>query len=178
MRYLCPIRTLVLYFSAHNEFRGRLFSPRCSIQRGPIGVTAGNLCLDWLYPCPPDQLPSRRHVSRSRLMDSLLPHLSRTVRFLAVSEASYTFRVCSIWYKMAGTTINHFLIGGLWTLFGNSVPIYTKPHEKMNPPAKRYATSEDWTRLQAVIMRVYLDDDKTVEEVKAYMEEHHEFFAT
>lgn len=27
-------------------------------------------------------------------------------------------------------------------------------------------------------MRVYLDDDKTVEEVKAYMEEHHEFFAT
>ncbi|KAI0378128.1 hypothetical protein F5Y04DRAFT_163800 [Hypomontagnella monticulosa] len=48
----------------------------------------------------------------------------------------------------------------------------------MNPPAKRYATSEDWTRLQAIIMRIYLDEDKTVEEVKAYMEEHHEFFAT
>lgn len=48
----------------------------------------------------------------------------------------------------------------------------------MNAPAKQYATSQDWTRLQAEIMRLYLDEDKTLEEVKSYMEEHHEFFAT
>ncbi|KAI2603663.1 hypothetical protein GGR54DRAFT_462531 [Hypoxylon sp. NC1633] len=48
----------------------------------------------------------------------------------------------------------------------------------MDVTAKRYATSQDWTRLQAVIMRVYLNEDKTLEEVKSYMEEHHEFFAT
>ncbi|KAI0896225.1 hypothetical protein F4806DRAFT_54415 [Annulohypoxylon nitens] len=48
----------------------------------------------------------------------------------------------------------------------------------MNAPAKQYATSQDWTRLQADIMRLYLDEDKTLEEVKSYMEEHHEFFAT
>ncbi|KAI1375079.1 hypothetical protein F4677DRAFT_140340 [Hypoxylon crocopeplum] len=48
----------------------------------------------------------------------------------------------------------------------------------MNAPAKRYAASQDWARLQVVIMRLYLDDDKTLEEVKAYMEEHHDFFAT
>ncbi|KAI2467908.1 hypothetical protein F4781DRAFT_288286 [Annulohypoxylon bovei var. microspora] len=48
----------------------------------------------------------------------------------------------------------------------------------MNVPAKQYATSEDWSRLQAIIMRLYLDEDKTLEELKSYMEEHHEFFAT
>ncbi|KAI1455412.1 hypothetical protein F4805DRAFT_272730 [Annulohypoxylon moriforme] len=48
----------------------------------------------------------------------------------------------------------------------------------MNAPAKRYATTQDWTRLQDDIMRLYLDEDKTLEEVKSYMEEHHEFFAT
>ncbi|KAI1206314.1 uncharacterized protein F4807DRAFT_235760 [Annulohypoxylon truncatum] len=48
----------------------------------------------------------------------------------------------------------------------------------MSAPAKRYATFQDWTRLQADIMRLYLDEDKTLEEVKSYMEEHHEFFAT
>ncbi|KAL7624978.1 hypothetical protein AAE478_004192 [Parahypoxylon ruwenzoriense] len=45
-------------------------------------------------------------------------------------------------------------------------------------PARQYATSHDWTRLQAVIMRLYLDEDKTLEEVKSHMEEHHGFFAT
>lgn len=48
----------------------------------------------------------------------------------------------------------------------------------MNTPAKRYATSQDWTRLQSVITHLYLDNDKTLEDVKLYMEEHHEFFAT
>ncbi|KAI0835706.1 hypothetical protein F5Y06DRAFT_288853 [Hypoxylon sp. FL0890] len=48
----------------------------------------------------------------------------------------------------------------------------------MSAPAKQYATSQDWTRLQSIIMRLYLDEEKTLEEVKSYMEEHHEFFAT
>ncbi|KAI1411876.1 hypothetical protein F5Y13DRAFT_164519 [Hypoxylon sp. FL1857] len=48
----------------------------------------------------------------------------------------------------------------------------------MSAPGKQYATSQDWTRLQSVIMRLYLDEDKTLEEVKSHMEEHHEFFAT
>ncbi|KAI1101224.1 hypothetical protein F4804DRAFT_16851 [Jackrogersella minutella] len=48
----------------------------------------------------------------------------------------------------------------------------------MNAPSKQYATSQDWSRLQPVIMRLYLDQDKTLEEVKSHMEEHHEFFAT
>ncbi|KAI5865397.1 hypothetical protein GGS23DRAFT_425475 [Durotheca rogersii] len=45
-------------------------------------------------------------------------------------------------------------------------------------PVKRYATSHDWARLQAIIMRLYLDEDKTLDEVKSHMEEHHGFFAT
>ncbi|KAI1138539.1 hypothetical protein F5Y05DRAFT_404259 [Hypoxylon sp. FL0543] len=48
----------------------------------------------------------------------------------------------------------------------------------MSAPAKQYATSQDWVRLQSVIMRLYLDEEKTLEEVKSYMEEQHEFFAT
>ncbi|KAI0159902.1 hypothetical protein GGR52DRAFT_167030 [Hypoxylon sp. FL1284] len=48
----------------------------------------------------------------------------------------------------------------------------------MDVPARRYATSQDWTRLQPIIMRLYLDEDKTLEEVKAHMEEHHEFTTT
>ncbi|XXG99732.1 hypothetical protein Hte_006073 [Hypoxylon texense] len=48
----------------------------------------------------------------------------------------------------------------------------------MNVLAKHHATAQDWTRLQAVIMRLYLDEDKTLEEVKSYMEKHHEFTTT
>ncbi|KAI0139485.1 hypothetical protein F4776DRAFT_590626 [Hypoxylon sp. NC0597] len=48
----------------------------------------------------------------------------------------------------------------------------------MSAPAKQYATSQDWDRLQSVIMRLYLDEDKTLEEVKLDMERDHEFFAT
>ncbi|OTB00438.1 hypothetical protein M426DRAFT_26579 [Hypoxylon sp. CI-4A] len=48
----------------------------------------------------------------------------------------------------------------------------------MSTPSKQYATPQDWIRLQAVVMRLYLDEDKTLEEVKSFMETHHEFFAT
>ncbi|KAI1768023.1 hypothetical protein GGR53DRAFT_32231 [Hypoxylon sp. FL1150] len=48
----------------------------------------------------------------------------------------------------------------------------------METTAKHYATAQDWTRLQTVIMRLYLDEDKTLEEVKAHMEEHHDFTTT
>ncbi|KAI1774236.1 hypothetical protein F4818DRAFT_77488 [Hypoxylon cercidicola] len=48
----------------------------------------------------------------------------------------------------------------------------------MDVPEKHHATAQDWARLQAVIMRLYLDEDKTLEEVKSYMEEHHEFTTT
>ncbi|KAI1390681.1 uncharacterized protein F4822DRAFT_160646 [Hypoxylon trugodes] len=48
----------------------------------------------------------------------------------------------------------------------------------MDTPAKRYATAQDWSRLQDTILRLYLDEDKTLEEVKGHMEEHHDFFAT
>lgn len=48
----------------------------------------------------------------------------------------------------------------------------------METTAKHNATAQDWTRLQTVIMRLYLDEDKTLEEVKSYMEEHHDFTTT
>ncbi|RYP47727.1 hypothetical protein DL768_006263 [Monosporascus sp. mg162] len=45
-------------------------------------------------------------------------------------------------------------------------------------PLHKPATSEDWERLRDVVTRLYIDEDKTVGEVKRYMERHHNFFAT
>ncbi|KAI0814402.1 hypothetical protein GGR55DRAFT_431087 [Xylaria sp. FL0064] len=44
--------------------------------------------------------------------------------------------------------------------------------------SKRYATPEDWPQLQDVIVRLYVEENKTLEEVKKYMEEKHDFVAT
>ncbi|KAI1799766.1 hypothetical protein F4811DRAFT_75169 [Daldinia bambusicola] len=48
----------------------------------------------------------------------------------------------------------------------------------MDTPDSRHTTTQDWTRLQNVITRLYLNEDKTLEEVKSYMEEHHGFYST
>ncbi|RYP72989.1 hypothetical protein DL770_007869 [Monosporascus sp. CRB-9-2] len=45
-------------------------------------------------------------------------------------------------------------------------------------PLNKPATSEDWERLRDVVTRLYIDEDKTVGEVKRYMERNHNFFAT
>ncbi|RYO78917.1 hypothetical protein DL764_010072 [Monosporascus ibericus] len=45
-------------------------------------------------------------------------------------------------------------------------------------PLNKPATSEDWERLRDVVTRLYIEEDKTVGEVKRYMERHHNFFAT
>ncbi|KAI0967452.1 hypothetical protein F4678DRAFT_475174 [Xylaria arbuscula] len=42
----------------------------------------------------------------------------------------------------------------------------------------RYATPEDWPKLQDVIVRLYVEENKTLEEVRQYMEENHDFVAT
>ncbi|KAI1422222.1 hypothetical protein F5Y12DRAFT_786921 [Xylaria sp. FL1777] len=44
--------------------------------------------------------------------------------------------------------------------------------------SKRYATPEDWPKLQDVIVRLYVEENKTLEEVRQYMEENHDFVAT
>ncbi|KAI1342179.1 hypothetical protein F5Y15DRAFT_374425 [Xylariaceae sp. FL0016] len=44
--------------------------------------------------------------------------------------------------------------------------------------ARRWATAEEWTRLQPVIMKLYIDEDLCLEDVKAHMAQHHHFFAT
>ncbi|GAW17275.1 hypothetical protein ANO14919_067300 [Xylariales sp. No.14919] len=44
--------------------------------------------------------------------------------------------------------------------------------------SKRYATSEDWPKFQHVIVRLYVEENKTLEEVRQYMEEEHDFTAT
>lgn len=38
--------------------------------------------------------------------------------------------------------------------------------------------SQDWERLRHVITKLYIDEDKTVDEVKRYMEEHYGFSAS
>ncbi|KAI0118980.1 hypothetical protein F4814DRAFT_222703 [Daldinia grandis] len=48
----------------------------------------------------------------------------------------------------------------------------------MDTPDSHHTTTQDWARLQDVITKLYLDQDKTLEEVKSYMEEHHEFYST
>ncbi|KAI0906420.1 hypothetical protein F4823DRAFT_78214 [Ustulina deusta] len=44
--------------------------------------------------------------------------------------------------------------------------------------SKKYATPEDWPKLQDVIVRLYVEENKTLEEVRQYMEENHDFVAT
>ncbi|KAI0444547.1 hypothetical protein F4803DRAFT_243502 [Xylaria telfairii] len=44
--------------------------------------------------------------------------------------------------------------------------------------SKRYATAEDWPKFQDVIVRLYVEENKTLEEVRQYMEENHDFIAT
>ena len=45
-------------------------------------------------------------------------------------------------------------------------------------PSPEPTRSHEWDSLRDVITALYLDDDKTVDEVKRYMEEHHGFFAS
>ncbi|KAK3323316.1 hypothetical protein B0T19DRAFT_201450 [Cercophora scortea] len=42
----------------------------------------------------------------------------------------------------------------------------------------KYASQDDWEGHRATVTRLYLDDQKTLKEVKKYMEETHLFFAT
>ncbi|KAI0397020.1 hypothetical protein F5Y17DRAFT_416871 [Xylariaceae sp. FL0594] len=44
--------------------------------------------------------------------------------------------------------------------------------------SKRYAATEDWLKFQDAIIRLYVDENKTLEEVRQYMEVHHDFVAT
>ncbi|KAI0205289.1 hypothetical protein F4808DRAFT_448319 [Astrocystis sublimbata] len=44
--------------------------------------------------------------------------------------------------------------------------------------SKRYAAPEDWPEFQHVIVRLYVDENKTLEEVRLYMEENYDFIAT
>ncbi|KAI0525600.1 hypothetical protein F5B22DRAFT_351078 [Xylaria bambusicola] len=44
--------------------------------------------------------------------------------------------------------------------------------------SKRYAAPEDWANLQDVIVRLYVEENKTLEEVRQHMEENHDFIAT
>jgi hypothetical protein len=53
------------------------------------------------------------------------------------------------------------------------------PTESEEPSSsKRYAAPEDWPRFQDAIVRLYVEENKTLEEVRQYMEEHHDFLAT
>ncbi|KAI0490335.1 hypothetical protein F4859DRAFT_5660 [Xylaria cf. heliscus] len=52
----------------------------------------------------------------------------------------------------------------------------TEPGESSS--SKRYATPEDWPQFQDVIVRLYVEENKTLEEVRQYMEENHDFVAT
>ncbi|KAI1124489.1 hypothetical protein F5Y10DRAFT_30084 [Nemania abortiva] len=44
--------------------------------------------------------------------------------------------------------------------------------------SKRYATPEEWPKFQDVIVRLYVDENKTLEDVRQYMEEKYDFVAT
>ncbi|KAI8961495.1 hypothetical protein F5Y11DRAFT_224726 [Daldinia sp. FL1419] len=48
----------------------------------------------------------------------------------------------------------------------------------MDTPDSHHTATQDWARFRNVITKLYLDQDKTLEEVKSYMEEHHEFHST
>jgi len=44
--------------------------------------------------------------------------------------------------------------------------------------SKRYAATDDWPKYQDAITRLYVEENKTLEEVRQYMEDHHDFVAT
>lgn len=44
--------------------------------------------------------------------------------------------------------------------------------------SKRYATGDEWSQFQNLIVQLYVDENKTLDEVKQYMEERHGFLAT
>lgn len=44
--------------------------------------------------------------------------------------------------------------------------------------SKRYASPDDWPKYQDVIVRLYVEENKTLEEVRQNMEENHDFVAT
>ncbi|KAJ2975100.1 hypothetical protein NUW58_g8451 [Xylaria curta] len=44
--------------------------------------------------------------------------------------------------------------------------------------SKRYAAPEHWAKLQHVIVRLYVEENKTLEEVRQHMEENYDFIAT
>ncbi|KAI1181163.1 hypothetical protein F4777DRAFT_4475 [Nemania sp. FL0916] len=52
----------------------------------------------------------------------------------------------------------------------------TESGEPSSP--KRYAAPEDWPGVQDVIVRLYVEEKKTLGEVRQYMEENHDFIAT
>ncbi|KAI1749720.1 hypothetical protein F4782DRAFT_533159 [Xylaria castorea] len=52
----------------------------------------------------------------------------------------------------------------------------TEPGESSS--SKQYATAEDWPKFQDVIVRLYVEENKTLDEVRQYMEENHDFIAT
>ncbi|KAI0196677.1 hypothetical protein EV127DRAFT_85731 [Xylaria flabelliformis] len=52
----------------------------------------------------------------------------------------------------------------------------TEPGESSS--SKRYATAEDWPQFQHVIVRLYVEENKTLDEVRQYMEDNHDFIAT
>ncbi|KAI1181542.1 hypothetical protein F5B17DRAFT_273826 [Nemania serpens] len=52
----------------------------------------------------------------------------------------------------------------------------TESGESSSP--KRYANPEDWPTFQDVIVRLYVEQNKTLEEVRQHMEENHHFVAT
>lgn len=52
----------------------------------------------------------------------------------------------------------------------------TESGESSSP--KRYANPEDWPTFQDAIVRLYVEENKTLEEVRQHMEENHDFVAT
>ncbi|KAI1825574.1 hypothetical protein F4861DRAFT_530237 [Xylaria intraflava] len=53
-----------------------------------------------------------------------------------------------------------------------------QPEAGESSSSKRYAIPEDWPKFQDVIVRLYVEENKTLEEVRQHMEEHYDFIAT
>ncbi|KAK5657677.1 hypothetical protein OQA88_2749 [Cercophora sp. LCS_1] len=62
------------------------------------------------------------------------------------------------------------------------VPLRSKPPDSSEggPATKqsKYATAEDWDKFRDIITSLYLHENKALREVRQYMEEKHNFFAT
>ncbi|KAI0403960.1 hypothetical protein F4802DRAFT_268201 [Xylaria palmicola] len=52
----------------------------------------------------------------------------------------------------------------------------TEPGEPSS--SKQYATPDDWPKFQDLIVRLYVEENKTLEDVRQHMEENHDFIAT